>query len=520
MQTILDYGQRNKVELNPLAQRYTVKIKMPGLTDNQGDVDRLRRYLPESLKGVHIPLEVMRELPSVFLEGDWQVSVIVAQAKENPWVIDIEPEVGKGNYYGLALDIGTTTTVLYLVDLASGEVLGNVSSYNGQVKYGDDILTRIYLGSTENGREKLRQAVLETINGQIQQLVSEHNVEQNKIYAMVVAGNTTMIHLFLGLDPANICREPYIPVVNSPGILKAIEVGVAINPLAPLYCLPNVGSYVGGDVIAGLLVSGMHQKPELSLLVDIGTNGEMVLGNNEWLVTCAGAAGPALEGGAAEHGMRAEAGAIYKVSIDPATLQTDYRVIGSVKPRGICGSGLIDCMAQMLVAGIIDRSGRFNDDSGAFVIAGAQETATGQDIVVSQKDIRSLLKTKAAVTAAVEVLMEGVGCSFKELEKFYAAGAFGAYIDPESAITIGLYPDIPRQNIISLGNSSLEGARLALLSREKIDEAETLAKSITYFELNNNREFMKKFTSGLFLPHMDLNRYPSVKKKLQNVSFV
>ncbi|GAW91738.1 ASKHA domain-containing protein [Calderihabitans maritimus] len=515
MVSILTHGQGREVELNPLTRKYFIELKPPNKMDNQADVERVRRYLPERLRQADIPLEVIRKLPSSLREANWGVTITTAEIPNNPWIINVEPGRHIDRHYGLALDIGTTTIVIYLVDLNTGHVLAKASEYNGQIQYGEDILTRIHLGSTEKGLQNLRRTLLGTINQLVGQIAAEASIDRNELCALTVAGNTTMIHLFLGLEPTYICREPYTPVVNSTGPLRASAVGVHINPQAVVYCLPCIGSYVGGDVIAGVLVSGMYEQPYLSLLVDIGTNGEIVLGNCEWLVACAGAAGPALEGGAAAHGMRAEKGAINRIKINPRTGKVDYQVIGGGKAKGICGSGLVDCLAELLLAGIIDRSGHFIEDIQHFVVAPAEETATGKDIIISQKDIKNLLRTKAAVNAAVEVLMEEVGCSIHELKYFYSAGAFGEYMDRESAVTIGLYPDLPRQNIICLGNSSIEGAKLVLLSQDMWREVEALAKRITYFELNNNQKFMEKYTSGLFLPHADLSIYPTVKKKLE-----
>ncbi|MCG8402580.1 MAG: ASKHA domain-containing protein, partial [Firmicutes bacterium] len=416
--------------------------------------------------------------------------------------------------YGLAVDLGTTTVVGYLVDLCSGKILGTAADYNGQIGCGEDILTRIHAAGDTGGGKQLQQAVVKTLNGIIARLAAGEQIEARKISAVTVGANTTMVHLLLGLDPSRICRAPYIPLVNQISGVRAAEIGLAVNPEAPLYCLPGVGSYVGGDIIGGILVSGMHRKPEVALFVDIGTNGEMVLGNSDWLAACAGAAGPALEGGVARHGMRAEPGAVYRVRIDPANGGVDYKTVNGQKAVGICGSGLVDCLAELFLAGIIDQAGKFWDGREEFVVVPASESATGGDIAFTQTDINNIMRTKGAVNAALEFLMESVGCGMDDLDAFYAAGAFGQFLDLESAITIGLYPDLPREKMVRLGNSSGEGARLALISKQCRREAREILRSITYLELVASDVFMNKFAGSKFLPHTNLDYYPTVKQKL------
>ncbi|GAV26331.1 ferredoxin [Carboxydothermus islandicus] len=506
---------RGDLILEPLTRKIYIELGEPSLNDNQADVDRLVAALRKILGPVTVPLTVMRRVPGVLLEAGWRVTVTLGEEASGTLILmDLEPGNTTNRHYGLAVDIGTTTVVVYLVNMQNGQIMGTAADYNGQIFFGEDILTRIYLGSTPDGLEQLQRAILDTLNKLIKQLIKKHNVEAREISAVAVGANTTMVHLFLGLDPSRICKAPYIPTVNSPGIIPAGQLGLQINPLAPVYCLPSVGSYVGGDVVAGVLVSGLHLSPELSLFVDIGTNGEIIMGNRDWLVGCAGAAGPALEGGVAKNGMRAEPGAVDSVRIDPDTGKVYYTTIDGVPPVGICGSGLVDCLAELLLAGIIDRSGRFKDGRDRFVVVPAEESATGQDIVITQADINNLLRTKGAVNAALELLLESVGCDLSDIERFYVAGGFGQYLHLESAITIGLYPDLPRDRMVRLGNSSGEGARLVLLSKQKRVEAEEIARNITYFELNASQAFMNKFVGSMFLPHTNLDYFPTVKEKL------
>jgi uncharacterized 2Fe-2S/4Fe-4S cluster protein (DUF4445 family) len=392
---------------------------------------------------------------------------------------------------------------------------------NEQVKVGEDILTRICLGSSPEGLSFLQKAAVQTINFLIAELEEKTSVKGREISALTVGANTAMTHFLLGLDPSRLCLAPYTPVANRPGFLPAQSLGIEINPRAVVYCLPSVGSYLGGDVIGGVLTSGMHLKSELALFVDIGTNGEIVLGNREWLVGCAGAAGPALEGGVAGSGRPAGPGAIASVKIDPETGGVHYETIGGLPPVGICGSGLVDCLAELFLNGIIDRAGKFKKGD-RFVIVPAGKSATGEEIAVTQTDIDNLLRTKGAVSAALELLLENVGCELSQIERFYAAGAFGQFLNLESAVTVGLFPDLPRDRMVRLGNSSGKGARRVLLSARRRVEAEEIAAKMTYIELNASQDFMNKFISSRFLPHTNMDYFPTVKRELarrRGVSF-
>lgn len=508
--------------LDPLTRKIYIKAAKGTEHNNRADVDRLRHALSKELGApVEIPFALMPALPGLCREADWQVSATLAadsffdgKGSVGKWrLIDLEPGDRSKFHIGLAVDIGTTTVVAYLVDMTSGKTMGQASDYNSQIQLGEDILSRIMAAKDAAGLATLQQLIVQTLNGLIKELCFLFSIRPRDISAVTIGANTTMIHLLLGLDPTSLCRAPYIPVVNNPGIFQAKEIGLDVNPFAPAYCLPSVGSYIGGDIIAGILVSGMHRQETLSLFVDIGTNGEIVIGNKDWLVACAGAAGPALEGGVTACGMRAEPGAVDRVSIQPDHRVT-YTTINNIPARGICGSGLIDILAELFINGIIDKAARFSDGRERFVIVPAGESADGKEIFISQRDIDNLMRTKGAVNAALEVLIEGVGCRWEDIGKFYAAGAFGQYLPIESAVTVGLYPDLPRERMIRLGNSSGEGARQVLLSNEKRREGEKIAGKITYFELNANAAFMDKYAGSKFLPHTNLDFFPSVKEKL------
>jgi len=515
--SILAEGIDKALEISPLARRIFLKLNPPSLAHNQADADRVRAGLKNRFGKVAIPLGLMQTIPSVCRNGNWQVTATVVVSSGGGWEIaDIRPGNASGNYYGLSIDIGTTTVVVYLVDLNSGRIIDYAAGYNGQVKLGQDILTRIYVASEPDGKDQLRSAVLTTVNNLIAQVSNRNGIYSTEICAAAIGANTTMVHLLLGLDPSRIAVTPYIPVANSPGLLKAAEVGLAINPFGAVYFLPGVGSYVGGDIVAGVLTSGMHRSAELSLFVDIGTNVEVVLGNRDWLVACAGAAGPALEGGVAESGMLAEDGAIESVTIDAVTGKVRYSTIGNARARGICGSGLIDCLAELFLNGVIDRAGHFKNGEKQYTLVPASETATAKDIVITQNDINRLMRTKGAVNAALDLLLNNVGLDIRSIERFYASGAFGRYINLESAITIGLYPDLPREKMVVLGNTSAEGARQVLMSNQKRRESEEIAEKVTYFELIASQEFMNRFVGSIFLPHTNLEYFPSVKEKMAN----
>ena len=506
--------QTSLSNLAPLTRKVFLSLTPPNSMDNRADVDQVRQILERSHGSVCVPLELMPKIPKICRSADWQVTATLADIGCGWKLIDLEPGDTSREQLGLAIDIGTTTVVIYLVDLCSGSVLRHAADYNDQIIMGEDILNRIRYAAEPNGLVHLQNAVLDTLNRLIK-VLCPHPMETSKITAAAIGANTTMIHLLLGLNPASICRAPYTPTVNNPGLIPAGEIGIDIHTLAPVYCLPSIGSYLGGDVIGGILVSGMHQQSDTSLFVDIGTNGEIVLGNEDWLVACAGAAGPALEGGVTTYGMRAESGAVDHVSIDPKTGWVEYSTVGNLPARGICGSGLVDTLAGLFLSGFINRTARFQNGQKEFVVVPAHEAASEEDIVVSQVDINNFMSTKGAVNAAIDLLMENVGCGWQEISHFYAAGAFGQYLPIESAVTIGLYPDLPRSAIVRLGNSSGEAARQVLLSRSKRLEVEAIAEKVTYFELNANSAFMDKFVGSKFLPHTDLERYPSVNRRLQ-----
>jgi uncharacterized 2Fe-2S/4Fe-4S cluster protein (DUF4445 family) len=414
--------------------------------------------------------------------------------------------------------------VAQLVDLGTGEVLSAQASHNSQARYGEDVISRmIFACSRTYGVGPLTEAVTFTINALVDSLIRKNGFKHHDITSIVTAGNTVMTHLLLGLEPCNIRTAPYIPAATRFPPFLTEEVGLKANPNALLHCMPCVSSYVGGDITAGVYACGMHDHREISALIDVGTNGEIVIGNNEWLVCCSSSAGPAFEGGGIKCGTKAITGAIEEIAI--VGDHVHYETIGGQKPLGVCGSAIIDGIAELLAAGIIDQSGKFIldhhprvrvvDDVPEFVVAKEAETATGEPIVITEDDISNLIKSKGAVLAAIRVLLKTLAMDFADLEKVYVAGGFGAHLDIEKAIFIGLLPDIPKERIHFIGNSSLAGARHALLSTDAFHRAGEIANRMTYIELSVYPDFMNEFIAANFLPHTEIELFPTVAKFLR-----
>ncbi len=501
-----------------------VTLTPPNLADNSGDADRLSRALKRRLgaDAVRIELPLLRRLPALLRDSDWSLRCVLFK-EPGGWVVTRAlPADDPRPAAGLAVDLGTTRVVMRLLDLETGDALVERSFDNPQLAVGPDILTRIHHADTPGGLEYLTRLIIDGFNGEIQGMCSGSRVSTDDLCLVSVAGNTAMTHLFLGLNPHWMVREPYIPAVNTPDVLMARHLGLRIAPSARVFVFPNIGSYFGGDLTAGILSSGLHRSPETALLVDVGTNAEVVLGNENWLIACAGAAGPALEGGVSKIGAMAGPGIIDRVGIDPETRAFHIHTIDDEPAKGICGSGFIDLAAQLFLRGMIDIRGklvpdtcgdRFREVGGEprLVIAPAAKSATGEDLTIGQADLDSLVRSKAAMYTILETLTTTVGTGFSEIARFYVAGTFGVFIDPDSAITIGMIPDIPRSRFTPLGNSSLGGATMLLTSREALDAVYRIREGITYLELNVNQDFMNRFSAAKFLPHTDTSRFPSVK---------
>jgi len=522
----------------PWIQKHHLLIDPPSLDDNTTDFERVERELSRQhgLPGLTTTLPVMRELPQALRRANWNLTAVVEMGtwcdpNGTPRLIDIRQGDTTEQTLGIAVDIGTTSISVYLADLSTGSLCSHASAYNGQIVCGEDIISRIiYATRREGGLGHLQKLVIGTINELIDRLLAQAQVQPRDVYLMTVAGNPTMIHLFLGLDPQYIRLEPYVPSVNHPFPVRAGVLGLHIHPEATVDCLPGAGAYVGADITAGVARSGLAQEEPLTLFIDVGTNGEIVLGNSDWLISCACSAGPAFEGSGVASGMRAELGAIEEVWINRETLEPTCRTIGDAPPRGICGSGMISLLGEMFVTGVIDKSGRIDRALASprvrlgpmgpeYVVVWAEE-AEGQrrDIVLTEVDIENLMRAKGALYAGCSVLASSVGLELSDIERILIAGAFGKHIDVEKAIQIGLLPDMPWDRFTYLGNASVQGAFMALLCRRERFRVSDLASKMTYLELSADNRFMEGFTSALFLPHTDLSSFPSVRRELERAA--
>jgi len=519
-------------EISPMLLEIPLHLEAPTLEDSISDLDRLHRGLKKTgcdVERLNVGLKVMRELTAVMRDGKWKVTASIIRKKCSHEILSITPGNGTAKSLGLAIDIGTTTIVVYLVDMSDGAIIGATAGHNRQAACGDDVINRIVCAE-KDGVKKLSKMALATINNLIGEAMVGAGVDAKQVKNVVISGNTTMVHLLLAIEPRYIRREPYIPTVSEFPILKAGDIGIKANPIAAVFVMPGPAAYVGGDIVSGMLFSGLHREDPLTLFIDIGTNGEIVLGNKDWLMTASCSAGPAFEGGGVRWGMRAEEGAIEKVSIDPDTFAPDFSTVSDKPSRGICGSGMIDLISEMLVTGIIDQSGRFILDSAhprmlkvederAYVVAFANQTAMEEDIVFTESDIKNLILSKGAVYAGFVVLLNHAGIDFSMVDRIFITGGFGQYLNIEKAVSIGLFPDIDREKFRYLGNSSIAGAYMALLSDEYRKEAIQISNSMTYIDFSTNNQFMDEFTSALFLPHTDVDAFPSVKYKNQTQDF-
>ena len=509
-----------------------ISLPMPSLKDNTADADRLEAALKKALatRSIQMDLDVIKRLPVQLREWRYQATVVMFRDISGAdLLVHVADPAASEALCGLAVDLGTTRVVLRIVDLATGEHLGETVFDNPQIAVGPDVLTRIHHVETPDGLSRLNRLIIDGINAQLPALCRRCGISAANIHLISVAGNTTMTHFLLGLNPRMMIREPYIPAVNRPGVLKAAELGIGVHPTARVLVFPNVGSYFGGDLIAGILLCDMDQNEETAILVDVGTNAEVVLGNRNWMMACAGAAGPALEEGVTRMGTTAGPGVIDRIRIDPNSLDIDIHTIGDQPPRGICGSGVIDLAAALFQSSMIDIRGKLlpercqdrlkikNGLAHLTIVPGSQ-SATGEDLSVSQADLDSLIRSKAAMYTILETITGSVGIEQNELNTFFVAGTFGAYIDPQSAITIGMIPDLPLTRYRSLGNSSLGGATRVLENADSFDRINPIRDGITYLELNVNQDFMNRFSAAKFLPHTDPSRFPSVRLPTANLS--
>ncbi len=509
---------------SPISAKIYVELPPPTLTDSVSDYERLIR---EIRKKYDIPimqtgLRNIRRLGSILRSSNWKVTVTLGKRNETTEIVIIEPGDSSKENYGIAFDIGTTTISGQLVNLNTKEILGTKATYNKQIVFGDDVITRIIFATEGNGLERLHHAVIDNMNTIIRELTDENKIPLDRVTGVTCAGNTTMIHLLLRVDPTHIRREPYVSTANFVPVIRASEAGIKIHPRGLLACIPGVSTYVGGDIVSGAIACGIDNEKSLMLLIDVGTNGEIVLGNKEWMACCSASAGPAFEGSGVSCGMRAVKGAIEKVEIN-SKFEPKIKSIGSGKPVGICGSGYIDLISEMFRRGIIKRDGTINtdlktkrvrlkDDEAEYVVVFKDKTSRDNDIVIKEADIENIKRSKGAIFSAGAILVKKFGLTFDDIDKIYIAGGFGTFLDMENAVSIGLLPDVDRKKFKFVGNSSLIGAREILLSYDTMKKAEEIARKMTYVELSKDPSYMDEYVSSLFFPHTDLEKFPSVGK--------
>ncbi len=528
-------GMEQPVPLNPAIKKVHLVLDKPTISNPVADDERLLTKLQDTtgLVNIKISYETSKTLSTTLRQANWDITVTIWDNKK---IIDVEAGDATNDNYGAAIDIGTSKIVGYLVNLNSGEIVSAGMLENPQIQYGEDVLSRIAhaIQSLDN-QDEIRRLVVNGINTVLESACWEIPwLGMNKIHEVTIVGNTAMTHLFLGIYPKFLSLSPFTPAVKGSADVKAKETGLRVHPEGNVHVLPCVAGYVGADAVADVMATGIHQKDEMSLLVDVGTNGEVFLGNKKELLSCSCAAGPAFEGAQIKYGMKAVTGAIEKVKIDPETFDAKYETIGKRKPIGLCGSAMVDTVAELLKTGIISTRGRFSQEtiktrrlitpeeegtgSKSYVVAWKDETAINNDITVSTKDISEIQLAKSALHTGCAILMQKKGVTEKDIDRVYIAGAFGNYLNPENAKTIGLIPDIPTEKISFVGNTALAGAKMALTSRTIRELADKLSKEIRYVELMTEENFKREFIASIMLPHKDLNKYPSVQKYIRNKS--
>lgn len=520
---------------NPPVKKYYLELPPASLDDNSSDLFRLKREMKKShnLAGFQVDFSVIRKLPSVLRKNDWKVTVTLLLTssrhsyKNNgiPRLINIEPGDTRNRNYALAIDVGTTTVCAQLLDLNRGQIVKDSIVFNKQISYGSDVISRISYCQQPGGLEQLQKLVAASINDVIHNSLENSGTKVEEINLITLAGNTTMTQILLGLDPKYLRLAPYVPVADFLPPVTAASLGISVSEHVYAYTFPSISSYIGGDIVSGVLSSGMHQKKKITFYMDIGTNGEIVIGNSEWMVTASCSAGPAFEGGGIKFGMVAMNGAIQDFSFDPDNLDAKIETVGHASPKGICGSGLISIVAELLEAGVIGQDGKFNLskskrirqslDGKEYVLAWAAETQIGRDIVITEVDIDNLIRAKAAMYAGCHTLSRSVNVDCSDFEQVIIAGNFGNSLNIEKAITIGLLPDIPRDRFTFIGNGSLSGARLVAFSAGLFDSTQKVARMMTNIELSENNDFTSNYIAALFLPHTDEKAFPLVSARLR-----
>jgi len=516
--------------LPPVEKRH-LELPEPSPQDNTPDVTRLINHLKmaHDEHKLTVDLHVIRKISDILRQEDFRATATLARPVREGGktdILNVHPGDTTGRNYAVAMDIGTTTVYGQLIDLNSAEVLAEYGDFNAQMSYGEDIINRIVHAEKGNGLQELSQAVLKTMNGVLKRIIGKSGVDQEDISTVTISGNTTMTQLMLKVNPRYIRRSPYVPTCTLYPPLKAAEIGLNLGDHVIALIYPSISSYVGGDIVAGVMGSLMYRAEEITMYVDIGTNAEIVIGNKDWMACAAGSAGPAFEGGGMKFGLRAEKGAIEDFSLDPLTLEPMVLTIGQAKPKGICGSGFINIVAVMFETGIIDNRGKFNRDLETkrirenegiweYVLAWAEETDIGRDITLQEPDIDNLIRAKGAIYSASMTLLGEIGLGIEDLQRIIIAGGFGSYIDLEKAMSIGLLPEMDPEMITFVGNGSLMGAKLSSLNNHIRKDVVEVTKKMTNFELSETTSYMDNYVASLFLPHTNLEHFPRLKERMR-----
>jgi len=516
--------------LAPVEKKY-LEIPPPSAQDNLPDLTRLIGFLTlqHNEHRLEADLNVIRKIPQVIREGGFRLTAtLVRPVREDgkARIINVQPGDTSSRSFAIAMDIGTTTIYGQVIDLITGAVLAEHAEFNGQISYGEDVITRIVYAEKPGGLDRIQEVVIGTINTILRKIIRRSGVDPEDISTITLAGNTTMTQLLLKVDPRYIRRGPYVPAASIYPPIKARDLGMDLGDHVTALVYPCVSSYVGGDIVAGVMGSGIYRTDELTLFLDVGTNAEIVIGNKDWLACAACSAGPAFEGGGLKFGMRAAKGAIEDFSIDPITWEPMIVTIGKVRPKGICGSGLITMVAVMFETGVIDNLGKFNPDLKTprirqtegcreYVVAWKEETQIERDITLSEIDIENLIRAKGAIYSGCMTLLTEVGLGIGDIRRIVLAGGFGSYVDLEKAMTIGLLPEIEPNQVTYLGNGSLLGAKMSSLTNRMRRDVAAVVRKMTNFELSDTASYMDNYIAALFLPHTDINRFPRLKSRFE-----
>ncbi|UCF95018.1 MAG: DUF4445 domain-containing protein [Desulfobacterales bacterium] len=514
----------------PVEKKY-LELPAPSAQENLPDVTRLISYLKLKCDEhrLEVDLAVIRKIPDVLRADDFKVTATLVRPVRDDGktrIINVQSGDTVDRNYAIAMDVGTTTIYGQVIDLKTGEVLAEHGAFNGQISYGEDVITRIVYAEKPGGLEQLHGVVIKTINQVLEKIVQGAGLDHDDISTITLAGNTTMTQLMLKINPRYIRRAPYVPASTLYPPLKAADLGMALGEHVIALVYPEVSSYVGGDIVAGVMGSGIYRTEELTLYLDVGTNAEIVIGNKDWLACAACSAGPAFEGGGLKFGMRAAPGAIEDFSIDPLTLEPMIITIGNVRPKGICGSGLITMVATLFEMGIIDNLGKFNRDLDTprirkddgvyeYVLAWKEESQVDRDVVLTEIDIENLIRAKGAIYSGCMTLLTEVGVTIQDVERIILAGGFGSFVDLEKAMTIGLLPEMDPDKVTFIGNGSLMGARMSSLTNRIRKDVVEVTRKMTNFELSDTASYMDNYVAALFLPHTDMNQFPHLKARLE-----